>query len=333
MGLKVGRSGLIGAAMLALSAGCAAAAGPAPGYAVEPFLVAGTFEPGRGPDGNSVFLDAPDGLILIDSGRHPEHQARLLDHAREAAKPIVAIVNTHWHLDHSGGNAEIGAAYPDAPLYASRAIDGALAGFFPASRAAAERYLAAGGVSPEQEAEIRRDFAAMDDPQALRPDQPVTASGPMAIAGRPLLVNLAEHAATEGDVWIYDPATRTVVAGDLVVAMVPFMDTACPEGWRRALGEIAALPFETLIPGHGAPMSRQQFAAWRAAFNGLLACASSAKGKDECVAGWRRDAAAFIPAGEEARADEMVSYYIDTRLRAAPAERERYCRPSPPARN
>ena len=37
-------------------------------------LVPGTFEPDRGPDGNSVFLDAPDGLILVDTGRHPEHQ-------------------------------------------------------------------------------------------------------------------------------------------------------------------------------------------------------------------------------------------------------------------
>ena len=39
----------------------------------------------------------------------------------------------------------------------------------------------------------------------------------MTVAGRRLQVNLAAYAATEGDVWIYDPALRLVIAGDLVV--------------------------------------------------------------------------------------------------------------------
>lgn len=288
-------------------------------------LVPGSFVANRGPDGNSVFLDAPEGLILIDTGRHPEHQAKLIAHARAAGKPIAAIVNTHWHLDHAGGNAEISAAFPEAPLYTSSAIEGALAGFFPDSRARAEAYLASGQASAEQEAEIRRDFAAMDDPESLRPTIPVARSGPLTIAGRALTVNLASHAATEGDVWIFDPAERLAIVGDLVVAPVPFMDTACAEGWRAALDMIAATPFETLIPGHGDPLDRAAFMTWRGAFNALLDCAASDAADAACVAGWRRDAARFIPAGDEARIDSMVGYYLDTRLRAEPAERLRYC--------
>jgi hypothetical protein len=45
------------------------------------------------------------------------------------------------------------------------------------------------------------------------------------------------------------------------------------------------------------------------------------------VAGWRRDAARFVPAGREAMIDELAGYYVDTRLRSSPAERQRYCRP------
>src|SRR6185436_20904869 len=86
-------------------------------------LIPGTLEPDRGPDGNSVFLDAPDGLILVDTGRHPAHRDRLLAYASERGRPIVAIFNTHWHLDHSTGNAELRAAFPQAPLYATNAID------------------------------------------------------------------------------------------------------------------------------------------------------------------------------------------------------------------
>jgi glyoxylase-like metal-dependent hydrolase (beta-lactamase superfamily II) len=287
-------------------------------------FVPGSFEAGKGPNGNSVFLGAPEGLLLVDTGRHAEHQEKLLAYAKQRGKPIAAIVNTHWHLDHSGGNAEVRAAYPRAKVYASTAIEGALKDFFPKSRAAAEDYLKSGKAPPEQAAEIRRDFAAMDDPDSLRATEPVTASRKIKIAGRPLTVNLAPYAATEGDIWLYDEANRLAIVGDLVVAMVPFMDTACPEGWRKALDAIAAMPFTTLIPGHGDPMTRARFLAWRGAFGNLLDCAASDQPKEACVVGWKRDAAAFIPAGEK-RVEGMIAYYLDTRLRAAPEERDRWC--------
>ena len=132
------------AAAFALLAGCA---GPAAERPAGWHLVPGTFEPDRGPDGNSVFLDAPDGLILVDTGRHPAHRDRLLAYAAERGRPIVAIFNTHWHLDHSTGNREIRAAFPRAPLYATTAVEGAVLRFFPQSRAAAERFLASGRAS------------------------------------------------------------------------------------------------------------------------------------------------------------------------------------------
>jgi glyoxylase-like metal-dependent hydrolase (beta-lactamase superfamily II) len=166
----------------------------------------------------------------------------------------------------------------------------------------------------------------MDDVASLRATRPVTRSGEVRVAGRSLRVNLARFAATEGDVWIFDLESKLLVAGDLVVGPVPFFDTGCPEGWREALTELAGTPFTTLIPGHGAPMTKPQFLQWRNAFGNLLDCAVTDKDKAECVAGWKRDAAAFIPAGDR-RIDGMVTYYLDTRLRAPPAEREKFCRP------
>jgi glyoxylase-like metal-dependent hydrolase (beta-lactamase superfamily II) len=166
----------------------------------------------------------------------------------------------------------------------------------------------------------------MGHPERLRPTRPVTRSGMQNVAGRRLQVNLAAYAATEGDVWIYDPALRLVIAGDLVVGPVPFMDTACPEGWRAALGQIAATPFTMLIPGHGAPMDRAAFTTWRAAYNAFTDCGQSQRPRAECVAGWRRDAARSIPAGSEQIVERLAGYYIDSRLRASAEERARYCR-------
>src|SRR5262249_12882717 len=91
-------------------------------------LVPGAFVPGSQPDGNSIVLDAPKGLIVVDTGRHPEHTAAILEVARASGKPIVAVVNSHWHLDHVGGNPTVRRAFPQVRVYASGAIEEARKG-------------------------------------------------------------------------------------------------------------------------------------------------------------------------------------------------------------
>ncbi|MBV9930827.1 MAG: MBL fold metallo-hydrolase [Alphaproteobacteria bacterium] len=287
-------------------------------------LIPGSFPSGRQPDGNSIVIDAPAGLIVVDTGRHPQHREKILAYAKSRGRPIAAIVNSHWHLDHTGGNAALRRAFPRADVYASRAVEGALTGFLARSRKDAEAFLASGRASPQQAAEMRGDFATMDDRAALMPTVPVVRSQRRRVAGRLLHVNLARHAATEGDVWLYDSEARAVVAGDLVVAAVPFLDTACPDGWRKALGDIARTPFTTLFPGHGAPMTHGQFDLWRRAFDNLLDCSASARADDDCKAGWMRDAAPFVAAEDTGRVEGLLDYYLKTRLRS-PAGRREYC--------
>jgi len=317
---------------LAVIATLVACRGPQPAapahtaYDPMPTVIAGAFPPDRGPDGNSVVLRAPRGLIVVDTGRHPAHQDKLLAFAHEAGAPIAAIVNTHWHLDHTGGNARLRAVYPGAEIVATRAVEGALVGFFPNGRAQGDALIASGKATPQQIEDIRLGRAAVDDTRNLLPTRPIARAGAVDIAGRRIDLHVAPFAATEADLWIYDAATQTVIAGDLVVAEVPFFDSGCPEGWRAALGEIAATPFVRLIPGHGEPMTRDAFTRWRAAFDALLDCAASTAEVATCAAGWRAGAAGFIPAGDEARIDEYTTYYVTEILRS-PAAHERFCHP------
>ena len=308
--------------------GCGASRSPAPPPAFDPkpVVIAGRFDGDRAPDGNSVVLDAPRGLIVVDTGRHRAHQDKLLAHAKAVGKPIIAIVNTHWHLDHSGGNAEIKAVYPGAEIVTSNAIDRAYVEFFAKNRRKSLEYLASGKATPQQVEDIKLDHAAVDDPQhGLRPTRPVTASAMIELGGRTLDVRVAPYAATEADVWLYEDATKTVIAGDLVVAPVPFFDTACAAGWLAALDAIAATPFVTLVPGHGEPMTRAAFMTWKTAFERFVDCAASDQAPAACAAGWRRDAGP--PA--DPQIDEYAAYYVEDVLRSASAQ-ERFCQP--PAR-
>ena len=293
-------------------------------------LVPGSVPLDRGPDGNSVFLEAPNGLIVIDTGRHAEHAAKVIAYARELGRPIAAIVNTHWHLDHTTGNLDVREAYPDAEVYATTAIDGALVGFLGRNRAQVDELLADPSTSPERKAQLLRGRHRIDHPDTLRPSRPVLRSGEMNIAGRTLDVRVAPFAATEADLWIYDPETKLVIVGDLVVDLVPFMDTACPDGWSKALDEIEKVPFETLIPGHGAAMSRADFIAWKSAFNNLIACGRSETDTAVCVAGWERDAAKFIPDSHRDYVREAAGDYVTSRLRSSTEEQQRFCKPLAP---
>lgn len=287
-------------------------------------FIAGGFEEQRQPDGNSIVFEAPGGLLVVDSGRHPEHQRRILDLARRLDKPIATLVNTHWHLDHSGGNAELRAAYPGLRIVASRAVEGALDGFLAKGLASSDKHLAAPRLSEARKAEIRGDAEAIRDRRNLLPDVPVERATTLPVDGRSLELLIAPHAVTAGDLWLYDPATGTAVVGDLVTLPVPFLDTACPEGWRSALDAVAARAPARVIPGHGAPMSAADFETYRTAFARLLDCGVGGETATMCSDGWIADLGPLLPAAEHKRARAMLAYYLDARLRPI-AKRQEYC--------
>lgn len=297
------------------------AAKPAP-YVLQP----GNIDLERGPDGNTVILDTPQGLVVIDTGRHPEHAQAIADHARKVGRPVVSLVNTHWHLDHTTGNRDLLALWPRATVVASHAVEGALSGFLARSAENARKRLAEPALSADARKRAERGLAAMEDRAALVPGLAIEGDGARKLGGRRFEFHLARNAATEGDVWLVVPDEKLAVVGDLVVAAFPFFDTGCEKGWAEALGAIEQAKWSTLIPGHGAPMDRAAFGRWRGAFTALIDCARSVRPAADCAAGWERDAAGFYTEADRPALREMGIYYIEEVLRAPPERRMAYCR-------
>ena len=204
--------------------GAAAASLIAPGT----YLVEGQSLPNRQLDGNSVIIEAPKGLIVFDTGRYKKHAQQLLDFTREQNRPIAAIINSHWHLDHVGGNPLLRAAFPDVRVYASSAIDAARKGFLADYRAQLLTDMAGSAKNPEAQESMRAEIALIDAGAALGPTDTITSSGQVNIAGRDLQLHLESHAVTAGDVWVFDPETRVLLAGGLVTLPAPFFESACP---------------------------------------------------------------------------------------------------------
>ncbi|HLZ73485.1 MBL fold metallo-hydrolase [Phenylobacterium sp.] len=282
------------------------------------WMIPGSFRPNRQPDGNTVVFETLAGLVVMDTGRHAWQRQAILDFAKSRPGGIAAIVNSHWHLDHVSGNPELKRAYPHARVYASAAIDEALTGFLAKSVAEAQPYLTSGKLPPETLEDLRNDTATIENGAALKPDVAIARSRSLRIGGRTLRLNLAADAATAGDVWVYDRKSGVVATGDLVTLPAAFLDTACPEGWRAALDAIWATPFTTAIPGHGAPMTREGFASYRAAFTALIDCAHSDAAKSVCASQWVGNVGPLLgdDARERLRAQGMTEYYVDAVLRA-----------------
>jgi glyoxylase-like metal-dependent hydrolase (beta-lactamase superfamily II) len=60
-----------------------------------------------------VWLPERTDAVVFDPGLEPE---LILDFLREQGLTVAAVVNTHGHADHIGGNAALKDAFPEAPL-------------------------------------------------------------------------------------------------------------------------------------------------------------------------------------------------------------------------
>ncbi|MRD45757.1 MBL fold metallo-hydrolase [Caenimonas koreensis] len=308
--------GAFACALSLASPGAAFAADPLPPTPLRVtegiWLIPGSFEGERQPDGNTIIFEGTSGLVVMDTGRHTWHRQAIVDFAQSNKRPIAALINSHWHLDHTSGNADIKRLYPNALLYTGTAVEKMIRDVWPQSLVRSQATLDAGNLSPVAAADVRGDIETRKNPQALRPDMPVIASGAYPIDGVIFDVRLAGNAATGGDVWVYEPRSRIAAVGDLVTLPVPFLDTACVKGWRTALDEITATPFTRVIPGHGGIMDRAQFLSWRAAFNAYTDCARSPADKSLCAANWLASTATLRApeAADDANAREMAEEYV-----------------------
>ena len=95
-------------------------------------------------------------------------------------------------------------------------------------------------------------------------------------------------------------------------------------GGNAIMGRSNGCP--AFVPGHGAPLTHAQFRVYRAAFDGLLACAAGDAPVADCAVRWEADLGPLLPEGQRRLSRMLLDYYFQNVLRAEPARRDRYCR-------
>ena len=261
-------------------------------------------------------------MVVVDTGRHRSRADDIIEEAAIKDLPIVAIFNTHWHLDHISGNIALREAFPRAVIYSHRpALEDALSGFLARGAESNRRRLADPALDSGAREDARTDLATVEAGARLYPTVSVEAPQTLTIGGSKLEVHVAQ-AASAGDLWLYDPAAKLAIAGDLITLPAPFLDTACPKNWRAELDAVLATPFDKLEPGHGRTMTRADVTLYRDAFGTLLDCASSPASAEACADQWAKAAAPLLDqsSGGIGEANAYARYYIENVLRKTEAK-------------
>ena len=200
-------------------------------------------------DVNITVVGGDRGLLVVDThgsvvaGREVAADVRQL-----GAGPVVGIVNTHWHFDHTFGNGAMRDAFGDVPITAHETAAEELA-------EGAER--------------IRRRYEeATDDPhraevldtEVVLPDDTFSSARALDLGDRFVELVHPGRGHTAGDLVGRVPDADVVLAGDLVEESAPpsWGEDSWPLAWPLTLDVALGLmtPDTVVVPGHGAPVDR-----------------------------------------------------------------------------
>jgi quinoprotein relay system zinc metallohydrolase 2 len=173
-------------------------------------------------------------VAVIDSGGCLLWGQRLREAIRRLTdRPIGALIQTHMHPDHVFGAA---AFREDRPrLLGHRNLPGALA-------RRADYYT-------RRLQEILGDLA--QGSVIVPPDELVESSLTLDLGARKLDIRAHRPAHTDNDLTVFDEASGTLWAGDLLfMERVPALDGSLL-GWLALIAELRRLPAARVVPGHG----------------------------------------------------------------------------------
>jgi glyoxylase-like metal-dependent hydrolase (beta-lactamase superfamily II) len=229
-------------------------------------IYAAIAKPGGLASGNAGFVIGDDGVLIFDTFFTPAAMEELLGEIQALTKlPIKFAVNSHYHLDHTGGNQVLEAR--GVPIFAH---DNVLKWqttknkrFLPASadlqkrRADTAKQLSETPADQkDKRAQIERQISRYDAMAAIKLTNPTATfrSGLVRLylgKREVVLATLPGH--TGGDVFAYIPDANVVFTGDLGWSRtLPNLVDATVSDWVPTLDQILTqYPAATFVPGHG----------------------------------------------------------------------------------
>jgi cyclase len=157
-----------------------------------------------GAGGNVVAVTGSEGVLLVDSGVE-ERSKDLMKVVQKlpGGNHIQALINTHWHWDHTGGNERFGQDKVKIVAHENTKL-----------------WLGADFYCDWQD---NRHYTPR--PKAALPTETFYTSGKMTANGQDVVYAYLPRAHTDSDIYVFFPKANVLVAGGLVsVGEYPVLD-------------------------------------------------------------------------------------------------------------
>lgn len=194
---------------------------------------------------NSTLILGDKGAILIDTGFSDEVGAHIRKAAEKITKlPITHVINTHHHGDHSLGNVVFQGAEIISSENCKKLVEDTGADWIAIVESSIGRKLPNTKAIPAS-----RTYASMT-------------RTPVEINGVKMEFWVPEAAHTKGDMLVWMPEDKVLIAGDVLVnTTTPNFRDAETLKWVQTLADLQQYPAKTIIPGHGPLMTMKDAAA------------------------------------------------------------------------
>jgi cyclase len=225
---------------------------------------------------NSVVIVNDDDALLIDPGESPATARAFLEEIKSVTnKPVKYVIDSHYHFDHVHGQQIFG---PDVTIIGhDRTYDmlagNPLKGQAYATQAAPDLLqqrlndLKAQPLpeDPQQRAAQQRQIAVLElripQEKEIKPTPPTTTfSTRMTLhrGNREIQIYYLGRSHTDTDIVVLLPKERIAATGDMMESQLSYTPDGWVGEWPETLEKLAALDFDTVLPGHGMPFKGKE---------------------------------------------------------------------------
>jgi cyclase len=224
------------------------------------------------PSGNTTVIIGDREVFVVDSCYLPSSAREDIAQIRQwTDKPVVYLLNTHFHNDHNNGNKTYLDAYPSLAIVAQEETKKDMDLIQPGNIERTPKQIAATiaafkqgkhqdgrPLSEDEKKQVQELLPGMEQREAefktlvyQPPTLTFTDKLDIDIGNRSVQVKHLGRGNTPGDTIVYLPKEKILVAGDLLVHPIPYTYDGYPAEWVQTLQNMAQLDAEIIVPGHG----------------------------------------------------------------------------------
>src|ERR1700686_515103 len=217
----------------------------------------------------AIFVNSQD-VLVVDAHSKPSAAAGLIAQIKKdvTTKPVRYLVNSHFHWDHTQGDAAYKASGAKVEIIASDTTKQLMTQLsrdrLKESLDSVPRQIddvqarlakAASNTDKERYTDLIRQLKAYQtEMKSFTLELPTITFAKTHVikdTAGDLHIEFHGRAHTAADIAVFSPQKRVVASGDAIIGFLPNIADGYPRAWPATIDSVGKLGFDHILPGHG----------------------------------------------------------------------------------